>query len=73
MKKICRLENLDCAHCAAEMEHACEKIPGVESVSVSFLTQKLVLRADDDKMEEILDQAIKVCGQIEPDCVIHRS
>jgi cation transport ATPase len=68
VKKRIRLTNLDCAACAAKMEDAVRKIPGVNGVSVSFLTQKLTLDADDGRFEEILKQAASVCKKIEPDC-----
>ena len=43
MKKVFKLEDLDCANCAAKMENAIGKLPGVQSVTVSFLTRKSVL------------------------------
>ena len=42
MKKVYRLEDLDCANCAAKMERAISKIEGVQSASVSFLMQRLM-------------------------------
>lgn len=72
MKKKFKLENLDCAHCAAKMEDAINKIDGVEEASVSFLTSKLTIIADDDKFEDIVDAAIKVIKKIEPDCELIR-
>ena len=72
MKKVYRLENLDCAHCASKMEQAIAKLEGVESVSVSFLTQKLILKAAEEQIESIMDQAVQICKKIEPDCVIRR-
>lgn len=53
MKKVVRMENLECAHCAAKMEQAIGKLEGVESVSVSFLTQKLILNATEEKIERL--------------------
>lgn len=47
MKKIFKLEDLDCANCAAKMEDAIRKIEGVDAVSVNFLSQKLTLEASD--------------------------
>ena len=38
MKSKFRLEGLDCANCAAELERAIQKIEGIESVSISFMT-----------------------------------
>ena len=34
MKKVFKLEDLDCANCAAKMENAISKIEGVESANV---------------------------------------
>ena len=70
MRKKFNLEDLDCANCAAKMEAAIKKIPGVNSASVSFMTQKLVLDADDARFDEILAEAQKVCKSVEPDCKI---
>ena len=72
MKKIYRLKDLDCANCAAKMERGIAKIDGVQNVSVSFMSQKLTLEADDSRFEAIVDEVVKVCKRIEPDCVIVR-
>ena len=72
MKKIYRMEDLDCAHCAAKMENAIAKLEGVTSVTVNFMAQKLVLEAEDDKFDAVLEQAVKICKKIEPDCRILR-
>ena len=72
MKKRFAMENLDCANCAAKMEAAIRKIDGVHAATVSFMTQKLVLEADDDRFEAVLDEAERACRKIEPDCVILR-
>ena len=70
MKKRFKLVNLDCANCAAKMEAAIKKLDGVNDASVSFMTQKLTLDADDARFEEILQQAVKVCKKVEPDCTV---
>ena len=72
MKKKFKLTNLDCANCAAKMEAAIQKIDGVHSATVSFLTQKLTLDADDARFDAILDEVVRVCKKVEPDCVIQR-
>ena len=72
MRKVFKLENLDCANCAAKMEDAIKKIDGVQSASMRFMTQKLVIEADESDMEEILDRAVAVCKKIEPDMTILR-
>ena len=70
MKKIIRLQDLDCANCAAKMERGIEKIKGVNSVTVDFMTQKIVLDCDDNAVDEIIAEMKKVCHKIEPDCII---
>lgn len=68
MKKIYRVEDLDCAHCAAKMTEGIKKIDGVINAEVNFLTQKLTIEAEDDRFDQIVKQAVKVCRSIEPDC-----
>ena len=70
MRKTYNLIDLDCAHCAAKMEAAIQKIDGVTEASVSFLTQKLTVEAEDGRFEEIMKQVVKACKKVEPDCVI---
>ncbi|MDD2248123.1 MAG: heavy metal-associated domain-containing protein [Methanocorpusculum sp.] len=70
MKKSFRLENLDCAHCAAVMENGIRKIEGVHEASISFMTRRLVLDADDERFPDILNEAKVICRRVEPDCFI---
>ena len=70
MKKMFRLEDLDCAVCAAKMEDAVKKIDGVSDASVSFMTQKMTLDADEARFDEIVKTVVKVCKKVEPDCKI---
>ena len=53
MKKIFKMNDLDCAHCADRMEQAISKIDGVSSVSVNFMAQKMVIDADDARFDEV--------------------
>ena len=46
MKKTYKMIDLECANCAAKMEAAIKKLPGVNDASVSFLSQKLMLDAE---------------------------
>ena len=70
MKKKFKLEDLDCANCAAKMEDAIKKIPGVNDASVSFMTQKMSIDAEDAKFDEIMKEVVAVCAKVEPDCKI---
>ena len=70
MKKRFKLVDLDCANCAAKMEDAIKKLPGVNDASVSFLSQKLTLDAEDARFDEILAEVVRVCRKFEPDCTV---
>lgn len=70
MKKKFKLEDLDCANCAAKMEAAINKIDGVNSATVSFMTQRLVIDADDARFDDIMREVAAVCKKVEPDCII---
>ena len=72
MKKSFKLDELDCANCGAKMEDAIKKIEGVASAKVNFMAQKLTVEAADDRFEEIMDEAQRICHKIEPDCDIVR-
>ena len=67
MKKKFKLEDLDCANCAAKMEEAIKKIDGVNDASVSFLAQKMTIDAEDGQFDEIMKKVVKVCEKVEPD------
>ena len=64
MKKMYILEDLDCAHCAGEIEAAVGKL---KSSSVAFLTRKLVVEVDDEKADKITKEIKKVVKKFEPD------
>ena len=68
MKKKFKLQDLDCANCAAKMEEAIKKIDGVNDASVSFMMQKMTIDADDARFDEIVKEAVAICAKVEPDC-----
>lgn len=70
MKKVYRLEDLDCAHCAGLMTEKIKKIPGVKDANINFLAQKLTIETDEEDISKIMKEAVKICKKIEPDCTI---
>ena len=70
MKKRFKLDEIDCANCARKLEDAIKKVDGVQSASVNFMTQKLMLEADDSEFDDVLDRVIKLAADVEPDCEI---
>ncbi|MGN0767327.1 MAG: cation transporter [Christensenellales bacterium] len=65
MIKKFRIDGLDCANCAAKIENKISKLNGVRSASLSFMTGKLVLEADDGVMAEIVEKAKAIINRIE--------
>ena len=45
---------------------------GVYDATVSFMTQKLTLEADDARFDEIVEQAAAACKKVDRDCVLRR-
>ena len=73
MKKHFKMVDLDCANCAAKMEAAIKKINGVNDAAVSFMAQKLTVDADDSRFDEIMQEIVRVCKRVEPDCADRKS
>ena len=70
MKVKAKLHDLCCANCAAKIEEKIAKLDGVESVTVNFLTEKLIMNADESRLPEIKAQIEKIVHKIEPDVEI---
>lgn len=43
----------------------------MEDVSVNFISKRITVNADEDRMETVLRDVKKVTGDIEPDCVLN--
>ncbi len=70
MKKTFKLDGLDCANCAMKIENAMKKIEGVEDASVNFMTTKLKISAEKEKMPTVVDTMIKTIKQLEPEVTV---
>lgn len=70
MKKTYTCE-VDCANCANKIENALQQIPGVESVTVNFMTQKMILEAPKENFKEIFNKCVEEAKKIESDCEIY--
>jgi copper chaperone CopZ len=73
MKKTFRLEGLGCANCAAKMERAINGLDGVKEATVNFMTTKLVIEAEDEKMTDIIADSEKIIKKIEPDVIMKKA
>ena len=68
MKKTYKIE-VDCANCANLMEDAARKTAGVASVTVNFMTQKMIVEFEDGQdSAQVMENVLKACKKVEPDC-----
>lgn len=70
MKKVFKLQDLDCANCAAKMERGIGEIDGVNEASVNFMSQKMIIDADESNFDKIMKQVKKIIKKVEPGCAI---
>ena len=73
MKKTFRLNGLDCANCAAKIEDKIGKLDGVSSSSLNFLTTKLIIEGEDEKLPEIIEAAKAIIKKLEPGVVMEKA
>jgi len=66
MKKTYKIY-IDCAVCANKVEEAIKKVEGVNSVTINFMTQKMVLDINDDIYDEVYKKVIKAAKKAESD------
>ena len=70
MIKTFILEDLDCAHCANQIEEAIKKVEGVINCNVVFLSTKLTIEIEDGKEATIEKEIKKIVKKIEPDVTV---
>ena len=73
MKRVYKLEGLDCADCAAKLERKLAAIEGITSANINFMTLKCTLEAEADKMNDIIDKAMEIISVEEPDVEVRRA
>ena len=70
MKKTYKID-VDCANCAAKMEDAARKTPGVADCTVNFMTLKMIVSFEEGADANAVRQdVLKNCRRVESDCEI---
>ena len=70
MEKTYKIE-VCCPNCAAKMEAATQKVEGVSSAVISFVTQKMkVTFAEGADPAAVMPEVLKVCRKVERDVEI---
>lgn len=71
MKKTFNIE-VDCANCANKIEISIQKIAGVNSAVINFMTQKLIIEIDDNKeFQTVMKNVLAEFKKVEPDSEIY--
>ena len=71
MKKTYKIE-VDCANCAAKMEDAARKTPGVANATVNFMTLKMIVEFEEGaEPGAVMQDVLKNCKRVEDDCEIY--
>ena len=70
MKKTIQLLDLDCANCAAKIEDAVGRIAGVQSVNVSFMSQKMELDIEEGRSDAIVKEVMKIARKVDSDITV---
>ena len=72
MTKTYKIE-VDCAHCAAEMEQAAKKTEGVRDAVVSFMTLRMTVEFEDGADEAaVMKRVRKSCRRVDDDCEVYQ-
>ena len=71
MKKVYKIE-VDCANCANIVQEAIAKVDGVNSVSINFMTQKMIIDIDDSRFEEVFKAVVIAAKKAEPDFEVYQ-
>lgn len=73
MKKRYKLENLDCANCAMKMEREIQRLEGIKSITINFMTETLIIDIDDSlnlDLNVLLKEIDKICSKVDSGCHI---
>ena len=73
MTKKFKLTGLDCANCAAKIEKDVVALDGVINASVNHMTEKLIIEAEEGKMENIVIAAEKIVKKYEPHVAVTKA
>ena len=63
MKKLkITIEGMHCASCAGNIERSLKKVPGIKEVSVSLMTKKGFVEAENNVSEDEIKKAVARAG-----------
>ena len=71
MKKVFKLEGLDCPHCSSEIEKRVGEIGSISASSVNLIQQTLTVDVDDKSAGSIMRQIEDIVHVYEPDVSVY--
>lgn len=71
MVKKFKIEGIDCANCARELEETLNKIKGMNKCKISFIMEKISIDADDEVFVSVLNEAKRIAKNFEDGVVIY--
>ena len=71
MKIKFKIKGLDCANCANQLEREIQKIDGIISASISFMSERMTIEFDNVSKEELINNLKKIIKKEEPDVIIN--
>ena len=73
MKRVLKLEGLDCADCAAKLENMIKALEGVKNAGINFITLKCNVEADEADMEKVMQEVTKLIKLEHPEISVKRA
>ena len=71
MKIKFKIKGLDCANCANRLEREIQKIDGIISASISFMSERMTIEFNNVSKEELINNLRKIIKKEEPDVIIN--
>jgi len=59
MTFIYKINGLDCANCANELEHKLSKIEGINSLTLNFMSGKLIVDTENISLLSVIEEKTK--------------
>ena len=66
MIKEYHISGLDCANCAAKLEHKLKNINGLDSVNINFFNRKMYIKVEEDNLERVYKEILRITRKVEP-------
>lgn len=71
IKKELLLEGLDCANCAAKIEHKVKSLDSVSTATMNFMTKTLTIEtAATAEVHDVINEAVSIIKKLEPDVTV---